>query len=126
MFSVYLSCFVDLIPCPTDKYMFKVNNKEKKIHLRLFLKPIHDIVLVFLLLPSTIVRYFAPYDQHHEHIHDFYLSCSYMHNTIKIICIHNSWPAKKDFITLMEYNLISCYLDLRLSAFTTKVRQFLM
>ena len=28
LFNVHLSCFVDFIPCPTDKYMFKVNNKK--------------------------------------------------------------------------------------------------
>ena len=28
LFSVHLSCFVDFILCPTDKYMFKVNNKK--------------------------------------------------------------------------------------------------
>ena len=32
----------------------------------------------------------------------------------------------KCFIALMAYTLSSCYLDLRLSTFTTKVRQFLM
>ena len=28
LFNVHLSCFVDFILCPTDKYMFKVNNKK--------------------------------------------------------------------------------------------------
>ena len=27
-FNVHLSCFVDFILCPTDKYKFKVNNKK--------------------------------------------------------------------------------------------------
>ena len=27
-FNVHLSCFVDFILWPTDKYMFKVNNKK--------------------------------------------------------------------------------------------------
>ena len=31
LFNVHLSCFVDFILCPTDKYMFKV--KDKKIWL---------------------------------------------------------------------------------------------
>ena len=35
LFNVHLSCFVDFISCPTDKYMFKVNNK-KKVHLHAF------------------------------------------------------------------------------------------
>ena len=30
-FNVYLSCFVDFILCPTDKYMFKVNNKKIRL-----------------------------------------------------------------------------------------------
>ena len=29
LFNVHLTCFVDFIPCPTDKYMFKVNSKKK-------------------------------------------------------------------------------------------------
>ena len=29
LFNVNLSCFVDFIMCPTDKYMFKVHNKKK-------------------------------------------------------------------------------------------------
>ena len=33
MFNAHLRCFVDFIPCPTDKYIFKVNNKNKKIRL---------------------------------------------------------------------------------------------
>ena len=28
LFNVHLSCFVDFILCPTNKYMFKVNNKN--------------------------------------------------------------------------------------------------
>ena len=28
LFNVHLSCFVDFILCPTNKYMFKVNNKK--------------------------------------------------------------------------------------------------
>ena len=28
LFNVHLSCFVHFILCPTDKYMFKVNNKK--------------------------------------------------------------------------------------------------
>ena len=32
-FNVHLSCFVDFILCPTDKYMFKVNNKKNLINL---------------------------------------------------------------------------------------------
>ena len=31
LFNVYLSCFVDFILCPTDKYMFKVNNKKIRL-----------------------------------------------------------------------------------------------
>ena len=31
MSYVHLSCLVDFVPCPTDKYMFKVNNSKKKI-----------------------------------------------------------------------------------------------
>ena len=30
-FNVHLSCFVDFILCPTDKYMFKVNNKKIRL-----------------------------------------------------------------------------------------------
>ena len=30
-FNVHLSCFVDFILCPTDKYKFKVNNKKKRL-----------------------------------------------------------------------------------------------
>ena len=33
LFNVHLSCFVDFILCPTDKYMFKVNNKKNLINL---------------------------------------------------------------------------------------------
>ena len=28
LFNVLVSCFVDFILCPTNKYMFKVNNKK--------------------------------------------------------------------------------------------------
>ena len=28
---VHLSCFVDFILCPTDKYMFKVNNEKVRL-----------------------------------------------------------------------------------------------
>ena len=28
---VHLSCFVDFILCPTDKYMFKVNNEKIRL-----------------------------------------------------------------------------------------------
>ena len=28
LFNVHLSCFADFIQCPTDEYMFKVNNKK--------------------------------------------------------------------------------------------------
>ena len=31
VFNVHLSCFVDFILCPTDKYMFKVNNKKIRL-----------------------------------------------------------------------------------------------
>ena len=31
LFNVHLSCFVDFILCPTDKYMFKVNNISSKL-----------------------------------------------------------------------------------------------
>ena len=31
LFNVHLSCFVDFILCPTDKYMFKVNNKKNRL-----------------------------------------------------------------------------------------------
>ena len=30
-FNIHLSCFVDFILCPTDKYMFKVNNKKIRL-----------------------------------------------------------------------------------------------
>ena len=30
-FNVHLSCFVDFILCPTDKYMFKLNNKKIRL-----------------------------------------------------------------------------------------------
>ena len=30
-FNVHLSFFVDFIPCPTGKYMFKVNNKKIRL-----------------------------------------------------------------------------------------------
>ena len=30
-FNVHLSCFVDFILCPTDKYMFKVKNKKNRL-----------------------------------------------------------------------------------------------
>ena len=33
MFNVDLHCSVDFISCPTDKYVFRVNNKNKKIRL---------------------------------------------------------------------------------------------
>ena len=33
MFNVHLSCFVDFILCPTDKYMFKVKDKKNLINL---------------------------------------------------------------------------------------------
>ena len=28
-FNIHVSCFVDFVLCPTDKYMFKVNIKKK-------------------------------------------------------------------------------------------------
>ena len=31
LFNVHLSCFVDFILCPTDKYLFKVNNKKIRL-----------------------------------------------------------------------------------------------
>ena len=31
LFKVHLSCFVDFILCPTDKYMFKVTNKKIRL-----------------------------------------------------------------------------------------------
>ena len=31
LFNVRLSCFVDFILCPTDKYLFKVNNKKIRL-----------------------------------------------------------------------------------------------
>ena len=31
LYNVHLSCFVDFILCPTDKYMFKVNNKKIRL-----------------------------------------------------------------------------------------------
>ena len=31
LFNVHLSCFVDFILCPTDKYMFKINNKKIRL-----------------------------------------------------------------------------------------------
>ena len=31
LFKVHFSCFVDLILCPTDKYMFKVTNKKIRL-----------------------------------------------------------------------------------------------
>ena len=31
LFNVHLGCFVDFILCPTDKYMFKVNNKKIRL-----------------------------------------------------------------------------------------------
>ena len=30
-FNVHFSCFLDFILCPTDKYMFKVNNKKNRL-----------------------------------------------------------------------------------------------
>ena len=30
-FNVHLSCFVDFILCPTDKYMFKVSNRKIRL-----------------------------------------------------------------------------------------------
>ena len=30
-FNVHLSCFMDFILCPTDKYLFKVNNKKIRL-----------------------------------------------------------------------------------------------
>ena len=36
VFNVHLSCFVDFILCPTDKYMFKVNNKKNWINMHVF------------------------------------------------------------------------------------------
>ena len=37
-FNVHLSSFVDFILCPTDKYVFKVNNKKNCINLLNVLK----------------------------------------------------------------------------------------
>ena len=31
LLNVHLSCFANFIPCPTDKYMFKVNNKQIRL-----------------------------------------------------------------------------------------------
>ena len=31
LFNVHLNCFVNFILCPTDKYMFKVNNKKIRL-----------------------------------------------------------------------------------------------
>ena len=31
LFNVHLSCFVDFILCPTNKYMFKVSNKKIRL-----------------------------------------------------------------------------------------------
>ena len=30
-FNVHISCLVDFILCPTEKYMFKVNNKKIRL-----------------------------------------------------------------------------------------------
>ena len=35
-FHVHLSCFVDFIQCPTDKFMFKVNHKKNSINMHVF------------------------------------------------------------------------------------------
>ena len=46
LFNVHLSCFVDFILCPADKYMFKVNKKK----IRLKFDHSQHINIVFLLL----------------------------------------------------------------------------
>ena len=44
LFNVHFSCFVDFILCPTDKYIFKINNK---IHLHVFKVKIKYIMTLF-------------------------------------------------------------------------------
>ena len=65
--------------------------------------------------------YFAPYYQHRENICDFHVSCSCFHDTIgrKTTDVQKGPHSFNDIFCLLV-------IDLTLSTFTTRVKQFLM
>ena len=97
LFIVHLSCFVDFILCPTDKYMFKVNNNfivdSEHSHSQ-------HINIVFLLL--TLNKYFVSRVRKASHN---------VLKTQKAICLFRNKSCKayfiQRFIILYKLNYIN-------------------